>query len=112
MVGMDQRKASILNTAGPFFGVSLSEEKLGTTNDSAVNKFLDDSSCVCLVITRLDARGNVECSNKVRAYLYLAISCAILARERQIFLLLTLCLATTVRKSGVLARLSRMNRQV
>lgn len=65
MVGSDARKSSILNTAGTFFGVSLVEDKLGSTNDAAVNKFLDDSSCVCLVVNRLDARGNVECSNKV-----------------------------------------------
>lgn len=66
----DPRKNNIINTCTQFFGNSLTEDKLGSSGTSALNKFLDDSSCTSLVLTKADNKGLIECSNRV-THLYL-----------------------------------------
>lgn len=61
----DPRKENIINTSNQYFSAQLSEGKLGGTSLSALNKFLDDASCTCLVLTKADSKGLIECTNRV-----------------------------------------------
>jgi hypothetical protein len=63
---IDVRKQYVLRLASHYFSLNLSDDKLSTDQQMAINRFLDTNSTPLLTVTRIDPKaGSIVISNQI-----------------------------------------------